>query len=356
LKLQFKPILTIHHIYSLNQKTLILALHKKPVNELYPLKFKPVFDDRIWGGEKIRTNLGLDFSPLTRCAEAWVLSGYEGKQTVVSNGFLADNEINELIEVYMDDLIGGRVFDATGETFPLLVKFIDSRDWLSIQVHPDDELAHKRGLPNGKSEMWYVLDAEEKAQLIAGFSKKVSQKQYIEHFQQKTLTEILNYEKVNPGDVFFMPAGRIHALGPGVLLAEIQQTSDVTYRIYDWDRKDANGNEREMHTELALAAIDFNVYTEYKTIYRPKPNETVELVNCPYFTTNLDELAQPLRKNYEEIDSFVIYICTEGQMKIKCGDHQEVVRKGEVVLIPAVYDVVDIFPERKVKFLEVFIK
>jgi mannose-6-phosphate isomerase len=326
------------------------------VNELYPLKFKPVFDDRIWGGDKIRTMLGLDFSPLTRCAEAWALSGYEGKQTIVSNGFLEGNEINELVEVYMDDLLGGKVFEMTGETFPLLIKFIDSRDWLSIQVHPDDELAHKRDLPNGKTEMWYVLDADENAKLIAGFNKKISQKQYLEHLQKKTLPEILNYEKVNPGDVIFMPAGRIHALGPGVLLTEIQQTSDTTYRIYDWDRKDANGNERELHIEQALAAIDFNVYPEYKTKYKPGLNETVKLVNCPYFTTNLLELAQPLQKDYTDIDSFVVYVCVEGGMKVKCGENSVNVVKGEVLLIPAILNVVEIYPERKVKFLEVFIE
>jgi mannose-6-phosphate isomerase len=325
------------------------------VNELYPLKFKPVFDDRIWGGEKIRTRLGHDFSPMARCAEAWVLSGYEGKQTIVSNGFLEGNEINELVEVYMDDLLGGKVFETTGDVFPLLIKFIDSRDWLSIQVHPDDELAQKRGLPNGKSEMWYVLDADADSRLIAGFSRQISQKQYLEFLQNKTLPQIMNYENVRAGDVFYMPAGRIHALGPGVLLAEIQQTSDATYRIYDWDRKDANGTERELHLEQALAAIDFNIYPEYKTKYKPRPNETVELVNCRYFTTNLVELAQPLRKNYEELDSFVIYICIEGGMKIKCGDHTDKVVMGEVVLIPATLEGVDIYPDRKVKFLEVFV-
>jgi len=340
----------------LTKKPYFWRFIKIPVNELYPLKFKPVFDDRIWGGTKIKTRLGLDFSPLTRCAEAWVLSGYEGKQTVVSDGFLAENEINELIEVYMDDLIGGKVFDTTGETFPLLIKFIDSHDWLSIQVHPDDELAQKRGMPNGKTEMWYVLDADEQAQLIAGFNRKVSQKQFLDHLQKKTLPEILNYEKVHAGDVFFMPAGRIHSLGPGVLLAEIQQTSDATYRIYDWDRKDASGKERELHTEQALAAIDFNLYPAYRTDYLSRPNVTVELVNSSHFTTNLLELAQPLRKSYEELDSFVVYICLEGAMMIKCGEHKSGVRKGEVVLIPAIFDTVDIYPDRSVKFLEVFIE
>jgi mannose-6-phosphate isomerase len=332
-----------------------LALYFKPVNELYPLKFKPVFDDRMWGGEKIRTRLGLDFSPMERCAEAWILSGYEGKQTTVSNGFLKGNELNELVEVYMDDLVGAKVFETSGVVFPLLVKFIDSHDWLSIQVHPDDELARRRNLPNGKTEMWYVLDADQNAQLISGFSRKVTQKQYLDHLHEKTLPDILNFEKVNAGDVFFMPAGRIHSLGPGVLLTEIQQTSDATYRIYDWGRKDAGGREREMHTGLALAAIDFNIYPEYKTHYKPRINETINLADCPYFTTNLLELAQPLRKNYEELDSFVIYICLDGGMMLKWNGNQRIpVKKGEVVLIPATMDRVEFFPEKNVKFLEVF--
>lgn len=332
-----------------------MASHSRKMNKLYPLKFKPVFDDRMWGGEKIRTKLGLDFSPMKRCAEAWILSGYEGKQTAVSNGFLAGNEINDLVEVYMDELVGGKVFDTYGDVFPLLVKFIDSRDWLSIQVHPDDELARKRNMPNGKTEMWYVIDADKEAQLISGFNRKVSQKQYLDHLQNKSLPDIMNFEKVQTGDVFFMPAGRIHALGPGVLLTEIQQTSDATYRIYDWDRVDINGKGRELHTELALAAIDFNIYPDYKTNYKQRLNETVNLATCPYFTTNFLELAQPLRKEYDEIDSFVVYICLEGQMKIKCGDHSTTVMKGEVVLIPAIFDRVEIYPEKKVIFLEVFI-
>jgi mannose-6-phosphate isomerase len=327
------------------------------MNDLYPLKFKPVFDDRIWGGDKIRTKLGLDFAPMDRCAEAWILSGYEGRQTLVRNGFLEGNELSELVEIYMDDLVGGKAFETTGETFPLLIKFIDAREWLSIQVHPGDDLARKRNQPNGKTEMWYVIDADKDAKLISGFSKKVSQKQYLEHLQNKTLPDILNYEKVNPGDVFFMPAGRVHALGPGVLLTEIQQTSDATYRIYDWDRLDAGGQGRELHTDQALAAIDFNIYPEYKTHYRKILNETVRLVDCPYFTTNLLELAQPLQKNYEELDSFVIYVCLDGSMNLGYGSGEKIrVSKGEVILIPAVLNLVKIYPDKKVKFLEVFIQ
>ncbi len=326
------------------------------MNTLYPLKFKPVFDDRVWGGDRIRTIMGLDFAPHDRCAEAWILSGYEGRQTVVSNGFLAGNEINDLVEIYMDDLVGGKVFEETGNTFPLLIKFIDAREWLSIQVHPDDELAWKRDLPNGKTEMWYVLQADENSQLISGFSKKVTQQQYLQHLRNKTLPEILNFEKVRTGDVFFMPAGRVHALGPGILLTEIQQTSDATYRIYDWDRLDKNGQGRELHTDQALAAIDFNLYPDYKTRYNARLNESAELVSCPYFTTNLLELAQPLQKDYEELDSFVVYICLEGGMMLKYNGGEKLpVIMGEVILFPASMDRVEIYPEGKVKLLEVYI-
>lgn len=323
---------------------------------LYPLKFKPVFDDRVWGGDKIRTRLGLDFAPMERCAEAWVLSGVEGKQTVVSNGFLAGNELNELVEVYMDDLVGEKVFEKHGDLFPLLIKFIDAREWLSVQVHPDDDLARKRGMPNGKTEMWYVIDADDNSQLISGFNLKINQKVFLDHLQQKTLPQILNFEKVSAGDVFYMPAGRIHALGPGILLAEIQQTSDATYRIYDWDRVDKMGNTREMHVDQSLAAIDFNIYPEYKTNYVPRQNETVNLATCPYFTTNLMELARPLQKDYAELDSFVAYVCLEGEMMLKYGEGEKIgVKKGEVLLIPASLDRVEMYPDPKVKILEVYI-
>lgn len=320
------------------------------------MKFKPVFDDRVWGGEKIRTVMGLDFSPLKRCAEAWVLSGVEGKQTVVSNGFLAGNEINELVEVYMDELLGERVFENSKGVFPLLIKFLDARQWLSVQVHPDDELAQKRGMLNGKTEMWYVIDAEPDAELISGFRKKVNQQQYLQHLQNKTLPEILNYEKVAAGDVIFMPAGRVHSLGPGLLLAEIQQTSDATYRIYDWDRVDEHGNSRELHTDEALAAIDLNIYEDYKIKYQPRPDQTVELVSCPYFTTNLIDLARPLEKDYSEMDSFVAYICLDGNMVMKSEEGGKMeLKKGEALLIPASLEKAELYPHPKVKFLEVYI-
>jgi mannose-6-phosphate isomerase len=326
------------------------------MQDLYPLKFTPIFQDRIWGGKKIKTHLGLDFSPLPKCAEAWMLSGVEGSQTVVANGFLAGNELNELVEVYMDDLVGGKIFEEHGETFPLLIKFIDAQQWLSVQVHPDDELAHRRGMPHGKTEMWYILDAEPGAQIISGFNQSINQRVYLNHLHENKLPEILNYVEVERGDVIFMPAGRVHSLGPGVLLAEIQQTSDATYRIYDWNRVDDTGKPREMHVEQALEAIHYDLPGEAKKNLQSTVNETINLYECLYFTSNIIELAQPLRKDYEELDSFVIYMCLEGGMALRFGaDAGFYIGKGELVLIPAMLDNIDVFPEGSVKYLEIYI-
>ncbi len=321
---------------------------------LYPLKFIPLFKEKVWGGEKIRTDLGMDFSPLLNCGEAWVLSGVPGSQTVVSNGFLKGNGLNELVEVYMDDLVGEKAFDRYKEQFPILVKFIDSNDWLSIQVHPDDALAAKRKTGNGKTEMWYIMDAGMGAELISGFNREVNQKVYLDHMEQKRLKEILNVERVQRGDVFFMPAGRVHTLGPGVLLAEIQQTSDTTYRIYDWDRVDSEGKSRELHTEQALDAIDFEVHDTYRTYYKQVENETVNLVDCHAFTTNLLEFNRPLEKNFSYLDSFVIYLCAEGSCKVKYDQGEESLTRGEVILIPAMMENILLSPKPQAKLLEIF--
>lgn len=325
---------------------------------LYPLKFKPVLKDKIWGGDKIKTVLGIDYSPLPNCGEAWVLSGVDNNQTDIVNGFLAGNELNELVEIYMGDLIGDSVYERFGDEFPILVKFIDAADWLSIQVHPDDELAAKRNLGHGKSEMWYIIDADPGAELISGFSKKVDQETYKQHLGNKSLREILNIEKVVKGDVFYMPAGRVHALGPGTFLAEIQQTSDTTYRIYDWDRVDSEGKSRELHIEEAMEAIDFNVYNDYKSEYKPKDNGTANLVTSPYFTTNLIRLDKALAKDYSELDSFVILVCVEGSITLVHSGETEPqvgISQGESLLIPAIIDRVDIIPSSNSKVLEVYI-
>ncbi len=326
--------------------------------QLYPLKFSPVLKDKIWGGNKIKSVLGIDFAPLPNCGEAWVLSGVDGNQTGIVNGFLAGNDLNELVEVYMGDLVGDKVYERFGDEFPILVKFIDAADYLSIQVHPNDELAAKRNIGYGKSEMWYIIDADPGAELISGFSEKVDQQTYLKHLNDKSLKQILNAEKVTAGDVFYMPAGRVHALGPGIFLAEIQQTSDTTYRIYDWDRVDSEGKSRELHIEEALDAIDFNVYDDYKSQYQPKQNGTATLVNSPFFTTSLIQLDQALAKDYSELDSFVIYVCVGGSVTIVHDGETEpqvTISQGEAILLPASIDRVDIIPSSDSKLLEVYI-
>jgi mannose-6-phosphate isomerase len=324
------------------------------MNKLYPLKFTPVFKDKIWGGQKLKTSLGMDFGNMPNCGEAWVMSGMEGDPTMVSNGFLAGNELNEIVEIYMEELVGDKVFDKFGNEFPLLIKFIDSNDWLSIQVHPDDELANKRNIGNGKTEMWYILDSDENAQLISGFNKKMDKEEYLHHLENKSLKDILNFEKVEKGDVFHIPAGRVHALGPGCLLTEIQQTSDTTYRIYDWDRIDQSGMYRELHTKEALDAIDFEFHENYKTKIEAKKNSTTPAVDCPYFTTSIIKLDKPVVKNYIDLDSFVIYIATEGEVDLKWEDGEINLKKGETLLVPASFNNLAIIPLTKSTLLEVF--
>lgn len=325
------------------------------MNKLYPLKFKPRFREKIWGGTKIKDVLNLDFGDRPNCGEAWVLSGVEENETVVAEGFLEGNELNELVEVYMDDLVGEKVYEKHKTEFPILVKFIDASDWLSIQVHPDDELAHKRGLGNGKTEMWYIINSDENSELIAGFSRQVNQKIYLDHLQNKTLKEILNFEKAQPGDIFYMPAGRVHALGPGILLAEIQQTSDTTYRIYDWDRTDDQGNHRELHTEQALEAIDYNAYDNYRTEYPKTKNQTADAVQEKYFTTNVIHLDKPLLKSYAELESFVIYTCVQGESVIVYPEGNVKLRMGECLLIPNIITEISIVPKTETKILETYI-
>ncbi len=325
------------------------------MNTLYPLKFKPVFKDKIWGGHKIKEVLGMDFGKLPNCGEAWVVSGVEGNPTLVSNGFLAGNELNELVSIYMGDLVGDEVYDKFGDEFPLLIKYIDANDWLSIQVHPDDVLAAKRKTGQGKTEMWYIIEAEKEAELISGFSKKVSKESYQKYLDESRLKEILNFEKIKKGDVFFIPAGRVHALGPGILLAEIQQTSDTTYRIYDWDRIDASGMKRELHTKEALEAIDFEVAEGYKTQYRLEKNKTIPLVQCPQFTTNLLEYDQSIRKDFAALDSFVIYMSVEGNSSLKWDGGEEEIAPGDAVVVPNVINNIELNPTGKAKLLEIYL-
>lgn len=325
---------------------------------LYPLKFAPAYFEKIWGGQHVKTILHQDFGDLMNCGEMWLLSGLEGQNSIVCNGDFAGDELNDLIETFMGDLVGEDVFNKYGERFPLLIKIIDPLDNLSIQVHPDDELAQKIGLYNGKTEMWYVMNAEKGAKLVSGFNRDVTPKEFEEAVANKSVEGMLNYVDVHNDDTFFIPARKIHALGAGCMVAEIQQTSDTSYRVYDWDRIDRFGMKRELHIDEALATINFKKEDSGKVSYDKKTkNATVNLVKCPYFTTNLIKLdtKSALVKDYSELDSFVILMCTEGSFILSYEDGTEAVRTGECILIPNVINKVEIISDGECKLLEVYI-
>jgi mannose-6-phosphate isomerase len=326
------------------------------MNQLYPLKFKPIVKDKIWGGTRLK-NLLHKNCKTDKAGESWEISGFPGSVSKVKNGFLAGNSLEEILEVYMGDLAGDGVFEKFGTLFPLLIKFIDANDVLSIQVHPDDDLGRRLFGSYGKTEMWYIVEAEKDAEIITGFSQQVNQEKYLQHLKDETLLTILNKEKAVAGDVFFIPAGRIHAIGSGILLAEIQQTSDATLRIYDYNRLDDKGRPRELHTDKALEAIDFKIYPSYKTQYPKKPDSSNHLVRCEYFTVNYLELNNPVEKEYVTLDSFVIYMCMEGSFTIRYHNtgNERMVR-GETVLLPAELKNVMLIPDTPAKILEIYIE
>ena len=321
---------------------------------LYPMKFLPLFKNKVWGGNKIKT-LGFDYSPLPNCGEMWVLSAVKDNESVVANGFLEGNTLDEVLEIYMSELLGEKNYQHFGNEFPLLVKIIDAGDRLSIQVHPDNELARQRGMENGKTAMWYIIEAEEGAEIVDGFRQQVTRDEYQKFLEFGHLEELLHIERPQNGDVFFIPAGRVHALGKGLLLAEIQQSSDCTYRIYDYNRPDANGKLRELHTAEALDAIDFAPTADGRTHYNYTQNGTVQLAECPYFTTNLIALDKPMRKDFAQLDSFVIYLCTDGIAAVKSLDTICPIHAGECVLVPACADSVELYCEGPAKLLEVYV-
>jgi mannose-6-phosphate isomerase len=323
---------------------------------LYPLKFEPICLEKIWGGNRLKTLLGKKYNS-KNCGESWEISGVEGNISVVANGFLKGNDLSELIEIYMGELVGDKVYEQFGNEFPLLIKFIDAQDDLSIQVHPNDELSKERHNAFGKTEMWYVVDAAEGALINSGFNQPVDREKYIEYLENGNLTDLLKYDEVKIGDVFFIPAGRVHAIGKGSMVAEIQQTSDVTYRIFDYNRRDDKGNLRELHNDLALDVIDFTYMDNYKTKYSAELNKSTEIVSCKYFTTNILEFNQAVEKDYNQLDSFVIYIILEGDFEIETEETIEKATKGETVLIPASTEFLKLTPKTgKVKLLEVYIQ
>ncbi|PNQ73683.1 mannose-6-phosphate isomerase [Hanstruepera neustonica] len=321
-------------------------------DKLYPLMFKPILKDKIWGGQKLKTLLNKP-SDLPNVGESWEISDVEGDTSIVSNGILKGQSLKQLLRTYKDELIGTKNFKQFGEKFPLLIKFIDAREDLSIQLHPNDELAAKRHNSFGKTEMWYVMQADEGSNLIVGFNQDMTPDKYLKHLEEKTLTDILNFDQVKSGDTYFIEVGRVHAIGAGVMLAEIQQTSDITYRVYDWDRVDDQGNERELHNDLAIDAFDFNMPDNFRVSYDEELNTSNNMVSCPYFTTNYLQVNQNIKKR-NTFDSFIIYVCVEGEAKIVTDTHQESLKKGQTILIPAGLKDFEITSE-KATLLEVYV-
>ncbi|MDR1950950.1 MAG: class I mannose-6-phosphate isomerase [Bacteroidales bacterium] len=324
------------------------------MSALYPLKFKPVLKNKIWGGKKI-AQLQISDDATEKTGEAWILSGVENEETVVTNGFLAENTINELIEIYMAELVGEKNFETFGCEFPLLYKVIDANDDLSVQVHPNDELALERHDCSGKSEMWYIMDAEKNAEIILGFNQDMNQQKFKKNLENNTILDVLAQQKVHIGDAYYIPSGCIHAIRKGVLLAEIQQTSDITYRVWDWNRTDENGNNRELHVNEALEAINYNARNDGATRSQGIINGTSSLIKTPYFHTNEIMLTQGVEKNYTDLDAFVTLFCVKGQGTVVANNVTVEIKTGELVLIPASVDVVQIFPVNSLRLLETYI-
>jgi len=327
------------------------------MNILYPLKFEPIYKERIWGGNNLHTKLNKELSPENNYGESWEISAVEDSVSVVANGFLAGNNLQEIIEIYMGEIVGDSVYDKFGIEFPLLFKYIDANDVLSVQVHPDNEIAMKRHHAYGKTELWYIIEAKPEAELILGFNSEITKEQYLQHIENKTLTDILNKVKIEKNQAYFIPSGRVHAIGSGILLAEIQQTSDITYRIFDWNRKDKKGNYRELHTDLALDCINFETNLQYRTDFVCRKNFSSPIERCKYFTTNILEFNSEIHKDIAVLDSFVVYMCLEGSYSIVYDEVKTVkVSKGETILIPAIIDNYKLVPESEAKLLEIYIE
>ena len=316
-------------------------------------KFEPLLKQTIWGGNKIVAFKHIQ-SDLENVGESWEVSGVPGDESVVANGECKGKTLNEVLAEMKQKLVGEENYKRFGDRFPLLIKFIDARQDLSIQVHPDDETAHRQGKAMGKTEMWYVMDSDEDASLKVGLKKKITPEEYARMVEDDTICDALGNYKVKSGDCFFIPAGRIHAICSGSFIAEIQQTSAVTYRIYDYKRKDKNGNYRESHTKEAAEAIDYTVLDDYRTEYTPVKNEATQLVSCPLFTTAVYDLTEPMTLDYSELDSFVILIALKGEGSILTSSGNSYsFREGESILLPATTEMVKV--EGNIKFLETFV-
>lgn len=316
-------------------------------------KFKPLLKQTIWGGERIAPFKRLECN-MGQVGESWEISGVKGQETVVDGGPYDGLTTNELVATLRDRLLGRDNYLRYGDEFPLLIKFIDAAGDLSVQVHPDDATAMRHGRKRGKTEMWYVMDSEPSATLMVGLKRSITPDEYKALVANGTICDAISRYNVKEGDCFYIPSGRIHSIGAGCFLTEIQQTSDVTYRIYDFKRKDKDGNFRELHTAEAADAIDYQVQESYRTEYDRVKNEPAELVDCPYFRTALYDLDEPMTLDYSELDSFVILIGVCGEGTLTCDDGTSAtLSAGHTLLLSATTGIVGV--SGKVKFLETYI-
>jgi len=321
--------------------------------KIYPIKFSPILKEKIWGGNKLKNILGKQ-TEISNVGESWEISDVEGNISIVSNGQYQGQNLKYLIKQHKTDILGYKNFENFGNNFPLLIKFLDAKTDLSVQVHPDNIMAKQHHNSFGKTEMWYIMDSDKNADIVLGLKNKDIEPEILQNINSGNVDDVFNREPVKKGDSFFIPAGKIHAIGAGVLAAEIQQTSDITYRVYDWDRTDDKGLKRELHTNLAEKAtkhFDFNGKTEYTL----QPNTRSNLVNCEYFTTNILNITQHQARDYSNLDSFVIFMCVEGEVDITAGLQTEILKMGETVLIPAQSEEVA-FNSEKAKLLEIYIE
>jgi mannose-6-phosphate isomerase len=325
------------------------------MTELYPLRFETILKEKVWGGTKLFSNWGKNGNENLIVGESWEISGLPGEESIVVNGFLAGNSLNEILEVYMGDITGDTVYEKYGDEFPLLVKFIDASNNLSVQVHPNDTMATKLHHAYGKSEMWYILSADEESIIYCGFVEGIGREDYKKAMQEGTLQNILNKVQANAGDVFWLPAGTIHAIGSGIVLAEIQQSSDVTYRIFDWNRTNSPGNTRELHTDLAEEALDFENQGGRVSLTEMSQNSPFTLVKSEYFTTNILSFDDSVSRDYNLLDSFVIYICVNGSSVLHWEAGTEALNKGDSILLPATVRNILLEPKPACTILEVYI-
>ncbi len=317
---------------------------------LYPLKFKSIYKEKVWGGDKIR-KLKSDNSTPLNCGESWEISAIQNDISVVENGFLNNNSLEEIIEIYMGEIVGDSVFDKFGYEFPILLKIIEAKENLSIQVHPNDKIAEERHHARGKSEMWYVIESEEDARLISGFKNQTNFKELTDAINSGNIDELINQPIIKNSEVYYIPAGRIHSLGKGNIIVEVQQTSDVTYRLYDYNRLD-----RELHLELAKDVVDFNPIEKLTETFDRTPDKSNKIIKTDNFTVNFLPIMNSLEKDYFKLDSFVIYFCLKGELIIKYKNKTETISTGETVLIPAQLKNIVLIPKQYTEMLEVYME